>query len=50
VWRLSLGFAVPALAGVVAGALMFERVDQRRFRRLVFLLILLSGLVLLIRG
>ena len=50
VWRLSLGFAVPALTGVVAGALMFERVDQRRFRQLVFVLILLSGLVLLVRG
>jgi uncharacterized membrane protein YfcA len=50
VWRLSLGFAAPALAGVVAGALMFERVDQRRFRQLVFLLILFSGLVLLVRG
>jgi len=50
VWRLSLGFAVPALAGVVTGALMFERVDQRRFRQLVFLLILFSGVVLLVRG
>ena len=49
-WQLSLGFAVPALAGVVAGALMFERVDQRRFRQLVFALIFVSGLVLLVRG
>jgi len=29
---------------------MFEHVDQRRFRQLVFGLILLSGLVLLVRG
>jgi uncharacterized protein len=50
VWRLTLGFAAPALVGAVAGALMFERVDQRRFRQLVFALILLSGLVLLVWG
>ena len=49
-WKLTLGFAAPALAGAVAGALLFERVDQRRFRQLVFVLILLSGLVLLVRG
>jgi uncharacterized membrane protein YfcA len=50
VWRLTLGFALPAIAGAVAGALLFERVDQRRFRQVVFALILLSGLVLLARG
>ena len=50
VWKLTVGFAAPALAGAVAGALLFERVDQRRFRQLVFALILLSGLVLLVRG
>ncbi len=50
VWNLTLVFALPAIAGAAAGALMFERVDQRRFRQLVFALILLSGLVLLVRG
>ena len=50
VWNLTLGFALPAIAGAVSGALLFERVDQRRFRQLVFVLILLSGLVLLVRG
>jgi len=50
VWRLTLLFALPAIAGAVAGALLFERVDQRRFRQVVFALILLSGLVLLARG
>jgi len=50
VWHLSAAFALPAIAGAVTGALMFERVDQRRFRQLVFALILLSGLVLLVRG
>jgi uncharacterized membrane protein YfcA len=50
VCRLALGFALPAMAGAVAGALLFERVDQRRFRQVVFALILLSGLVLLVAG
>jgi uncharacterized membrane protein YfcA len=50
VWGLAAGFAAPAAAGGVAGALLFERVDQRRFRQLVFGLILVSGLVLLVRG
>src|SRR5262249_3295250 len=48
--QLTLVFALPAIAGAVAGAFMFERVDQRRFRQLVFALILLSGLVLLVLG
>ena len=47
---LTVAFALPAVAGAVAGALLFERVDQRRFRRHVFLLLLVSGLVLLVRG
>jgi hypothetical protein len=50
VWVLAAGFAAPAAAGGVAGALLFERVDQRRFRQVVFGLILVSGLVLLARG
>jgi len=50
IWDLTIGFAVPAIAGGLAGALLFERVDQRRFRQLVFVLILVSGLVLLVRG
>jgi hypothetical protein len=43
-------YALPALAGVLAGMALFTRVDAVRFRRLVFGLLLLSGLVLLIRG
>ena len=43
-------YAVPALAGVLTGMAMFSRIDPVRFRRLVFGLLLLSGLVLLIRG
>jgi uncharacterized membrane protein YfcA len=50
IWRLGASYAGPAVAGAVAGALLFERVDQARFRRIVFLLLLASGLVLLVRG
>jgi uncharacterized membrane protein YfcA len=50
VWSLTVGFALPAVAGAAAGALLFERVDPRRFRQIVFVLILLSGLGLLVRG
>lgn len=47
---LTASLAAPAVAGVVAGALLFGRVDQRLFRRVVFVLLLLSGLALLVRG
>jgi uncharacterized membrane protein YfcA len=50
VWSLTLGFAAPAAAGAIAGVLLFDRVDPRRFRQLIFGMILLSGLVLLVRG
>ena len=50
VWGLTAGFALPAAAGAAAGALLFERVDQRRFRQIVFAIILVSALVLLVRG
>jgi uncharacterized protein len=50
VWNLTLGFALPAIAGATLGALLFERVDQRRFRQIVFTAILISGLALLVRG
>jgi hypothetical protein len=50
VLRLTATLALPALAGVLAGAAAFGRLDPARFRRLVFALLLVSGLVLLIRG
>jgi uncharacterized membrane protein YfcA len=43
-------FALPALGGVAAGIALFSRIDPVQFRRLVFALLLLSGLVLLVRG
>jgi len=50
VWRLAASFAVPAAAGAVLGMLCFSLFDQRRFRQLVFGLLLVSGIVLLTRG
>lgn len=47
---VTASFALPALAGVAAGVALFGRLDPVRFRRLVFALLLISGLVLLIRG
>lgn len=50
VWRLSVSFAVPAAAGTVLGILLFNHVDHARFRRVVFAVLFVSGLVLLTRG
>jgi uncharacterized protein len=47
---VATAFAVPALAGVGAGVALFGRLDPIRFRRLVFALLLVSGLILLLRG
>jgi uncharacterized membrane protein YfcA len=50
VWRLAALYAVPAIAGVAAGMALFDRIDPVRFRRIVFGLLFVSGLVLLVRG
>jgi uncharacterized membrane protein YfcA len=50
VWRLSVSFAVPAAAGTVLGILLFNHVDHASFRRVVFAVLVVSGLVLLTRG
>lgn len=50
VWRLTWLYAVPAVAGLAAGMLLFDRLDRARFRRVVFAVLFVSGLVLLIRG
>jgi uncharacterized membrane protein YfcA len=50
VWRLTWVFAAPAVVGLAAGMLLFARLDRARFRRVVFAVLFLSGLVLLIRG
>jgi uncharacterized membrane protein YfcA len=48
--RLTLTWALPSLAGLLLGMALFGRLDPVRFRRVVFALLLVSGLVLLIRG
>lgn len=50
VWHLAAVFALPALAGVVAGMALFDRVDPVRFRRVVFGVLFASGAVLLLGG
>jgi uncharacterized membrane protein YfcA len=47
---LALAFAVPGGIGLLAGVLLFGRIDHRAFRRIVFMLIFASGAVLLVRG
>lgn len=50
VWRLSASFALPAAAGTGLGILLFKHVDHASFRRVVFAVLLVSGIVLLARG
>jgi uncharacterized membrane protein YfcA len=50
VWRLGGLYAVPAVAGLAAGMLLFNRLDRARFRRVVFAVLFVSGLVLLLKG
>jgi uncharacterized protein len=50
IWRLTRLYAVPAVAGLAAGMMLFNRLDRARFRRVVFAVLFVSGLVLLIRG
>jgi uncharacterized membrane protein YfcA len=47
---VTAGYALPALVGVLAGLALFNRLDPLRFRRTVFVLLLVSGLILLVRG
>jgi uncharacterized membrane protein YfcA len=47
---LALAFAVPGGIGLLAGVLLFGRIDHAAFRRIIFMVIFASGAVLLIRG
>jgi uncharacterized membrane protein YfcA len=49
-WRDAGLFLLPAAIGLLLGMALFARIDQRQFRRLVFALLFLSGLVLVVRG
>jgi uncharacterized protein len=48
--RFAVAFSVPAAVGLALGIVLFGRIDQARFRTIVFALLFLSGLVLLVRG
>ena len=50
VWRLAASFALPAAAGTALGMLLFSHVDHRRFRQLVFAILLVAGTLLIVRG
>jgi uncharacterized protein len=50
VWRLATVFALPAIAGLLSGMRLFDRVDGARFRRVIFAILLVSGVALLLRG
>jgi uncharacterized membrane protein YfcA len=48
--QLSVGMVVPALAGLWVGFLVLDRVDQKFFRRMTLLVLVLAGLNLIRRG
>lgn len=50
VLKATAAFAAPALAGLLTGIALFDRLDAIAFRRIVFALLLVSGLLLLVRG
>jgi uncharacterized membrane protein YfcA len=50
VGRFTVLFALPAVAGLAVGMALFDRVDQVRFRKIVFALLFVSGLALFVRG
>jgi uncharacterized protein len=50
VWRYAALFLLPTAIGLLAGMALFARVDQARFRRIVFMILFASGVVLLVGG
>jgi len=50
VWHYSALFLLPAALGLVLGMALFTRIDQQRFRRIVFAILFASGLLLVVRG
>jgi uncharacterized membrane protein YfcA len=50
VLRLAALLALPAIVGVAAGVALFNRIDAKRFRQIVFGVLFVSGVVLLLRG
>ena len=50
VWSTTAVLALPALVGVSAGVVLFNRIDAVRFRQVVYGVLFVSGVVLLLRG
>ena len=50
VWRLAALLALPAALGLVVGMRLFDRVDAVKFRRVIFAILLGSGVALLLGG
>jgi uncharacterized membrane protein YfcA len=50
VWRLTVLYAAPAVLGLAAGMVLFTRLDRDRFRRVVFVVLFVSGVALLLGG
>jgi uncharacterized membrane protein YfcA len=50
VWHATAVFLLPAALGLMAGVALFNRVDQAGFRRIVFVMLFVSGLILVVRG
>ena len=50
VGQLTAVYLLPALVGTLVGMRLFNHVDPIRFRRIVFVLLFVSGTVLLVRG
>jgi uncharacterized membrane protein YfcA len=48
--RATAVFFVPAALALLGGVALFNRVDQPRFRRIVFAVLFVSGVALLVRG
>jgi uncharacterized membrane protein YfcA len=49
VWLACL-YVLPSALGVTAGIRLFDRINQVRFRRLMFVLLFVLGLTLCVRG
>ncbi len=48
--RLTVLYAAPAVGGAALGAMLFERIDHKSFRRVVFALLFVSGVALMVWG
>jgi hypothetical protein len=47
---LAVVYIIPSALGVAAGIRLFDRIDQVRFRRIMFFLLFVLGLALCVRG